>query len=351
MSAPRVKRPFAGAASDPAQRQITFFFSNSGSSTPSLDTFASPSSAPVPASSYGTRTPQPPGTPPLPATVQTNLLSVGMRVRKSVPEGYKTGSYSGFALWDESNSAAAPSSSSSSSYPSSEGRSRANAFSAPRELLPFCGIHSIGGLSTQPENIYLPSAAVSPTLADTMSYRPSAVSVDDMSVAAAAALEDIPGLTSSQESMDSALSITTTITDVDASSPSLQTRKRSFTEDGDEEAPETPDRLNIWRNAQYDGEISPRSLAPVGWGNGRVMAVPRKGRLGRNRMGAPPAPALAPAPGEKTMLMSIDGAGAGAGAGYNKGLGQENVMIVDEDFDEADFLDRNRSWEVEMSDV
>lgn len=72
MTTPRTKRPFAGAAADPAQRQLTDFFSHSVNSASEDNT-----------------------TIILPASVQANLLSVGMRVRKSVPEGYKTGSGSG----------------------------------------------------------------------------------------------------------------------------------------------------------------------------------------------------------------------------------------------------------------
>ncbi|KAM4063838.1 ribonucleotide reductase inhibitor domain-containing protein [Hirsutella rhossiliensis] len=106
MSAPRTKRPFAGAAADPYQRQITSFFpaSAAGPSSPS---------ATAPASRH----------PVLPASVQANLLSVGMRVRKSVPEGYRTTGPSAFKLWTD----------------------------MPRELLPFCGINKVGGLGTQPE--------------------------------------------------------------------------------------------------------------------------------------------------------------------------------------------------------
>lgn len=387
MSAPRTKRPFAGAASDPAQRQITSFFSSS-SSTPSSSLDASLSSSSL---SYGSRASL------LPASVQTNLLAVGMRVRKSVPEGYKTGASCGggaFALWDESDCSAASAGAVSPSSSSLEGRSRANAFSSPRELLPFCGIHKVGGLATQPENVSLSSsssAAVSPTLAAavaTTSYhhqqqQRSALNnhnhnhnhnVNSNSNGnLAAAVEDdndeflLPGLTSSQVSMvstDSALSITTTTTTTAAAAAAAvgannnNTRKRSFAEEDDEVSPETPDRLNIWRNAQYDGEISPRSLAPVGWGHGRVMAVPRKGRVGRNsnngsnnnsnsnnRMGTPR---------ETSMLPPINAAGPAAAVGLKGRLGggdQENVMIVDDDFDEADFLDRNQSWEVEMSDI
>ncbi len=73
MSAPRIKRPYAGAASDPAQRQITSFFRKTSTDAAAADPPAFSAAA-------------------LPASVQSNLLTVGMRVRKSVPEGYKTAS-------------------------------------------------------------------------------------------------------------------------------------------------------------------------------------------------------------------------------------------------------------------
>lgn len=117
MSAPRAKRPFAGAAADPSQRQITSFFT---------------SNRPAATASAPQKHPQ---QPTLPSAVQSDLLSVGMRVRKSVPEGYKTGSpHSAFRLWDERGGAVRPR------------RGGAGA----GELVPFCGVHRIGGYSVQP---------------------------------------------------------------------------------------------------------------------------------------------------------------------------------------------------------
>ncbi|RYP41428.1 hypothetical protein DL767_001066 [Monosporascus sp. MG133] len=299
MSAPRTKRQFAGAASDPAQRQITSFFS-------SATGFSTSASSPLSFSTLSSRTaraPQSSGPSLLPAPVQANLLSVGMRVRKSVPEGYKTGAYSAFALWDESDCAA--------NMPGgaalSEGRSRANAFSSPRELLPFCGIHKVGGLDTQP---------------GTSSSYPTSISINDASPIAVE--DDVPGLTSSRDSMAS----------TDPTAPGFadaKTRKRSFTEEEDE-APEIPNRLSVWQNENYDGEVSPRSLTPVGWGNRRVMAIPKKGKLG----------------GKTGLRRETQFGSAGVGG---KSFGQQNVMVVDDDFDEADFLDMGQSWEVEMSDI
>ncbi|KAI5924486.1 ribonucleotide reductase inhibitor-domain-containing protein [Camillea tinctor] len=261
MSTPRTKRQFAGASRDPAQRQITSFFTTS-------DNNASPAI---------TQRPSEPS-PSLPASVQSNLLSVGMRVRKSVPEGYKTGNYNAFSLWDERTSCAPVASS-----------GRANPVSStPRELLPFCGIHKVGGLDTQPPHL----------------------SIDDTPLE-----DEIPGLTSSQDSMDS-----------ETSTSLPNTRKRVYTDDDDDDA-DLERHFNVNTTSQsrtagldFDGEISPRSLAPAGWSNGRVLAVPRKGgRRARND---------------------------------RKLEGQENVMVVDtgDDFEEAEFLADSGTWEMDVSD-
>ncbi|KAI0385139.1 ribonucleotide reductase inhibitor-domain-containing protein [Hypomontagnella monticulosa] len=305
MSAPRPKRQFAGAASDPAQRQITSFFTSS----------ASPSSSAINYNNSRAHQTSAPISPQLPASVQANLLSVGMRVRKSVPEGYKTGNYSAFALWDEnSTSTTRNNNPSSSAATMGEGRSRANAISTPRELLPFCGLHKVGGLATQPETSApsFPPASFQPLLSVNGMPLDDNMTDDD----------DVPGLTSSQETVES--------TDSGAAYSPPKTRKRSYTED-EEELPSTPGRLSlnvgfdVWRDG-FDGEVSPRSVAPVGWGagNGRVMATPRRARLRGGKV----------APG--------------------RALGQENVMVVEGsdggDFGEADFL-VSHGWEVEMSDA
>ncbi|KAL7910244.1 ribonucleotide reductase inhibitor domain-containing protein [Trichoderma velutinum] len=146
MSTPRTKRQFAGAAADPAQRQITSFFTGS------------------PNNSHPA-TPQPTLRPELPANVQANLLSVGMRVRKSVPEGYKT------IDLDKVNSVPNGIALKNLRRPAVAGKQASN------ELLPFCGINKVGGLDTQP---------------DTQFY--------DEDVPA---LDNIPELSMSQESMDS----------------------------------------------------------------------------------------------------------------------------------------------------
>ena len=135
MSGPRTKRQFTGAASDPAQRQITSFFSkaaNNNSSNPIAETAAAAAAA------------APLAGPTLPSHVQANLLSVGMRVRKSVNEGYKTtvddaDAYSAFALWSDAAAAA-----------TTTGARPVAVATGRRELVPFCGIHKVGGLAVQP---------------------------------------------------------------------------------------------------------------------------------------------------------------------------------------------------------
>ncbi|KAK4229562.1 ribonucleotide reductase inhibitor-domain-containing protein [Podospora fimiseda] len=261
MSNPRAKRQFAGAASDPAQRQITSFFSKSSSQN-SLSQASAPLDGPI-----------------LPAQVQSNLINVGMRVRKAVPEGYKTGNqYSAFKLWEE-DSTPAPTVSSTTST---------SAGSAARELVPFCGIHKVGGMDVQPV------VAVAPTTSNDF---------DDTM--------PIPGLSNSQESILSNTSISSA---TEATGRANLNGKRRFSDAGEDEdgplsiAHDGPFRLNTdlgW----FDAEISPRSLAPdSGWeNNGRVLAVP-KGRHGSRKTGA---------------------------------VGQENVRVVvpdGNDFEEANFL-------------
>ena len=340
MSAPRTKRQFAGAASDPAQRQITSFFASNPSPSSSSSSPSSPS--PFAADThYPSRAGAAQG-PSLPSSVQTNLLSVGMRIRKSVPEGYKTGSsYGAFALWDESAAATCrpstpkqqqyPQSIYSSSSPAAESRARSNAFSSPRELLPFCGIHKVGGLGTQPETETetgsLPASY----------YRAPVLAGGQLAAAAIDDEGDMPGLTSSQDTVAS--------TDSDGSPPTAaRTRKRSFSEDEDETSSSLAGRPG---------------LVPVGWGSnasnagsGRIMAVPRKGRLLRSDNNKKAGETTATAPMPIPIPIPAPAATAMAGGGKAALGGQENVMLLDgDDFDEADFLDRGRSWEVEMGGV
>ncbi|KAM7209745.1 putative ribonucleotide reductase [Naviculisporaceae sp. PSN 640] len=284
---PRAKRQFAGAASDPAQRQITAFFSKA---------------EPAPTSSSSTRTNSPERAPlngpKLPAHVQSNLLSVGMRVRKSVPEGYKTGTYSGFSLWSDTDSNGGTNRADARpvpAVPDMGGNRELTPFCGDykgRELTPFCGIHKVGGLAVQ-------------ETAATTYYSPRS-------------------MPSSQESVMSNSSVTSAM---EATSQAAMNRKRFFEEMDMSRStagwfPETtshkPGNVNVWRNRAdwLEGEISPRSPMPMEWGdntvttNGRVMAVPKsrmgtpKSNLNGNGFLLPPgAPSSAQGDQENSMVM------------------------------------------------
>ncbi|KAK0749209.1 hypothetical protein B0T18DRAFT_406042 [Schizothecium vesticola] len=246
MSTPRTKRQFAGAASDPAQRRITSFFPNNPTgTTTSSSAFAArgPLNAPI-----------------LPAKIQSDLVNVGMRVRKALAERGQKLPDPAFHLWNDDAPASSldkPLPASSTTYTTTGG-----------ELAPYSGIHKVGGLSVQP-GFPVPSSQES-----------TASTSEAMAVSAAA----------------------------------TGNRKRIFDEedDGASDGP-TPPHAGPWRRREewIESEISPRSVAPAGWGNARIMAVPR--RSGRS---------------DKAQA-----ARTAAGAAQ---LGQEN-MVVD-DFDEAPFL-------------
>jgi Ribonucleotide reductase inhibitor len=106
------KRPF--------QPQITSFFSSSSerSSLPSESKWQSDKSC------FGEQD----------ASIQASLLSVGMRIRKAVPEGYKTHKSQ---LFTDMTSRTSPPSQVLPITPK------------PMELTPFCGIHKVGGLGVQ----------------------------------------------------------------------------------------------------------------------------------------------------------------------------------------------------------
>jgi hypothetical protein len=339
MATPRIKRPFAGAASDPAQRQITSFFNRadgSGLLSPSGPQTDGAEEQLDPAS--------------LPAHVQANLLSVGMRVRKSVPEGYKTGSAAGaFHLWSEKankdrlfNSTAAAG--------DKDGRARL-APPEPRELLPFCGLHKVGGMATQP---------------GTTSYAPLFAAADF----AVPSADEVPSLTSSQESAASEASATTPARPGAPAAPRLMTalprpaptRKRVFYADEDYGI-DTPTTYRAGPEGAFDprdwldGEISPRSVAPVGWGSSssssnssnnaqRPIAVPRR-RSGRGTKGIAAVLEENDFDGGAYDNLLLQGHGPEHKAAAELAtMGKENVMAVDrDDFEEAGFLDFRSAME------
>jgi hypothetical protein len=90
-----------------------------------------------------------PLSPALPAETQSSLLSVGMRVRKSVPEGYKT--HKTMPAEDYF-----PSTAPANAAPMRPALTSTNSH---RELAPFCGLHKIGGFTSQDSFAAPPSSA------------------------------------------------------------------------------------------------------------------------------------------------------------------------------------------------
>ncbi|PBP26029.1 hypothetical protein BUE80_DR003101 [Diplocarpon rosae] len=137
----QAKRQYAGARSS-SQATITSYFTPGA--LPSSSTYSLP---PHNLSTSTSNTPQ------LPHAVQSNLLNVGMRVRKSVPEGYKTGSkYGAYTLFSDSRSP--PPMPSNSHAPTSKRLSNTRPRAGNRELTPFCGIMKVGGMAGQQWDSY-----------------------------------------------------------------------------------------------------------------------------------------------------------------------------------------------------
>ncbi|EAA36523.1 hypothetical protein GE21DRAFT_2110 [Neurospora crassa] len=265
MSNSRTKRQFAGAASDPAQRSITSFFKTTQTSDDSQfdsTSGASPATAAAPLNG-----------PVLSPTIRSSLLNVGMRVRKSVPEGYKTGKIaSGFPSWmDDSNNTNNRnhiSGSGASALAGNNGHNRPvsaapsappAAASANRELTPFCGIHKIGGYAVQDSNNNNNSAALSSQDSNASSTisNPSSIRFAMTQVQDAANRKRIHEDGSSEEGGAGLFG-----EDMD------WRRREEFYDDQDEER-------------------APRSLEPMAWCGGgnktntiandrRVMAVPKR---------------------------------------------------------------------------
>ncbi|KAF2442970.1 hypothetical protein P171DRAFT_53491 [Karstenula rhodostoma CBS 690.94] len=98
----------------------------------------------------------------LPGSVQADLLSVGMRVRKSVPEGYKTQKTISLpsiqtTLAMSPNGASTTTMTTTQEYSVKLPRDPVPAHvQHQRELLPFCGLQKIGGYAEQPvTNVHL----------------------------------------------------------------------------------------------------------------------------------------------------------------------------------------------------
>lgn len=86
------------------------------------------------------QTPAPRLAPTVPEETQAGLISVGMRIRKSVPEGYKTHKTLGVAALPFTSSALALKTITPQNVHTS----------VSPGLMPFCGLHKVGGWAMQP---------------------------------------------------------------------------------------------------------------------------------------------------------------------------------------------------------
>jgi hypothetical protein len=148
--------------------------------------------------------------PTVPDHVQSLLINVGMRVRKSVPEGYKTHKSLPVPRIEYMHPGSIPQN--HSDLPTS---SAPELYSKPSELAPFCGLHKIGGFSSQPTS-------------------------------------SAPGLSYSQSTVASSVSTPQT--------PQTNTRKRNYAEDMDAE-------LDTFFDDQHDSMLddttSPKPKYPL----------------------------------------------------------------------------------------
>jgi hypothetical protein len=171
--------------------------------------------------------PTSPLSPPLPADTQASLLSVGMRVRKSVPEGYKTHKTIGKAGLPFASTAPA-------SQPSLQ--ARPSVASGGRELIPFCGLHKTGGWAAQ---------EVPPSSAPAVMMR----NESEM---------DVPGLSFSQSTFVS--------TQENFTSTGSGSRKRSYEEEAEEEMDAFFDEVEAEEGFE---ELTSRDERPIARMKGR----------------------------------------------------------------------------------
>ncbi|KAJ9298137.1 hypothetical protein DTO271G3_3742 [Paecilomyces variotii] len=118
------------------QPPITSYFAATGPTTTESNHNNDNGTTSSPLSHHNYSAPTYSASPALPHKVQSSLLSVGMRVRKSVPEGYKTE-----ALKPSVYALAAAKESTSGGYIASR--------TSYAELAPYCGIHKIGNYAVQ----------------------------------------------------------------------------------------------------------------------------------------------------------------------------------------------------------
>ena len=147
--------------------------------------------------------------PTLPDHVQSLLINVGMRVRKSVPEGYKT-----------HKSLPVPATASIPQHPSNDlpTSSAPELYTKPSELAPFCGLHKIGGFGSQPTS-------------------------------------SAPGLSHTQSTIASSVSTPQT--------PQTNTRKRSYADDMEAELDSFFDDEQDQNDSMLDNTTSPKPKYPL----------------------------------------------------------------------------------------
>lgn len=245
-------------------------------------------------------------TPHLPPAVQASLLNVGMRVRKSVPEGYKT------------HKTLPPSNSVHTASPYTLAHQAQAVPSKPVELLPYCGLLKTGGLIPTPRLLPSPVSDF-PNEAFTTAVPTQAAPIFNMAV-----------FPSSSQDSNSALSSTSSIP---SKPPPLNTRKRSYSDaavDDDAISPFQLDPHHLPHPANHlavqkwldDEPVSPRSIYPV------------------SHTAMPDLSSLRPLARPRTRRKGSGGSGE-AVQGGSRG-GSEGVL----DFGEAEFL--QPEGEVEM---
>ena len=253
--------------------------------------------------------------PPLPEHVQSNLLTVGMRVRKSVPEGYKT------MLGKQSLISPHIFATSSTAIPSSNPGSC-------NELSPYCGLHKIGGMAVQPLPHYISKTSAAGFLSAQSSITLSAAEQED----------DPFSFPSSQESTIS------TVSSIQA--PSNRT-KRVFDADVDDDEDEDEEQSHT----PYDhfsknptGMLELNSLMRLGQSNpskARMIAKPRS----RRHHGLHHPRSKADETFNKRLVAEgQENSMGGAAGGFTNSFSQEPEF----DFGEAAFLSRREDVDMDM---
>jgi Ribonucleotide reductase inhibitor len=259
--------------------------------------------------------------PTLPHAIQSSLLTVGMRIRKSVPEGYKTHKTLPSASLHEHRGYFLDAGNQDSDFAIHGASSSAHGGYA--ELAPFCGLHKIGGMAVQP----MPAASIS-------NYR----HISAPKRAEQAEESDPWSLPSSQESTDS-------------NAPRAPSNKRTFAPDqennGDDDGfgnalqsqQRSPYPFSHTRMPDLNTLLpSPgaQSLRATNAGTQRAYAIPCSrfaGRKGRN-------PALE---GQENLGLTLKACGGPANTTTTTAL----VNEAEVDFEDADFLQERGDVDVD----